>query len=266
MAKISAFIIAKNEESRIGRAIESLKSVSEEIIVIDSGSTDNTVQISKDLEAKVIFNEWTGYVNQKIFGEGLCKNDWIINLDADEELTKELQDEISSMFKANSQDDYKAYDIDVTIMHRNDLKPRWFAPRNVCRRLYNKKYVNFANTSGYTTRDSVSWSAGYGNKTDFRKLTSPALHYSGASIEQLVSKANFYSSEQANDIMKSGRHISRLRVISEFFFWLIKAFFIRRYFVFGFDGFVDSMIFSFARFLRLAKARELQIKDEKNRK
>ncbi len=263
MAKISAFIIAKNEEARIARAINSLKEISEEIIVIDSGSTDNTVGISKDLGARVVFNEWSGYVNQKIFGESLCKNDWIINLDADEELTKELQEEIALLFKTGKQDEYKAYDMNMIIMHRNDSKPRLFAPNNYFIRLYNKNYIGFFNTSGYTTHDVVSWSSGYGSDTDFTKLKAPALHYSGASIEQLVAKANFYSSEQAKDMLASGRKISSIRVISEFFFWLIKAFFIRRYFVFGFDGFVDSMIFSFARFLRLSKARELQRKGEK---
>src|SRR4051812_46312545 len=81
--KISSFIIAKNEESRIARAINSLKQISEEIIVVDSGSTDKTVEIAESLGARVVYNEWPGYVKQKAFAEKLCKNDWVLNIDAD---------------------------------------------------------------------------------------------------------------------------------------------------------------------------------------
>lgn len=259
MVAISAFIIAKNEEQRIARAIASLKSVADEIIVIDSGSSDNTVKIAENLGAKVVFNEWPGYVEQKIFGENLCKHEWILNIDADEELTEALQEEIKTIFKSKLEVEYKAYRMDVVIMHRSDSYPRIMAPRNCCVRLYNKEYASFANVSRSTTHDAVLLNPGYEKKGNIYTLNAPALHYSGTSIEQLVTKANFYSGEQANDIVTSGRKISNFRIITEFFLWFFKAFFIRRYFVFGFDGFVDSMIFAFARFLRLAKAREKQI-------
>ena len=79
----------------------------------------------------------------------------------------------------------------------------------------------------------------------------------------MVSKANFYSSEQARDLLGNNRIPSKIRIFWEMFLWIFKAFFIRRYFVFGFDGFVDSVIFGFARFLRLAKAREQFIQNDK---
>lgn len=264
MNLISAFIIAKNEEKRIERAINSLKSVADEIIVIDSGSTDNTVAISEKLGAKVVFNEWPGYVEQKIFGEKLCRHNWILNIDADEELTKDLQEEISKIWADPLSARYKAYKFDVIIMHRSDRsRHRLFAPRNRVIRLYNKIYASFANHDGSTTHDSVLLNKEYRhNNGNIKSLKYGALHYSGTSIEQLVTKANFYSGEQARDIISSGRTISNLRIFFEFFLWLFKAFFIRRYFVFGFDGFVDSMIFAFARFLRLAKAREMQSRKE----
>jgi len=256
MALISAFIIAKNEEARIARTIESIKSEVDEIIVVDSGSTDRTVEIAKKLGARVVFNEWKGYTQQKIFGEGLCKHKWILNIDADEVLSPGLQDEIGYIFKDDIQDRYKAYRIRFVIMHRSDKIPRWTAPSNRFIRLYNKEHGSFANNHGFTTRDSVVMNKDVQEKEIYR-FNEPAFHYSGTSIEQLVAKANFYSSEQARDLLDSGRKISKLRIGTEFFLWFFKAFFIRRYCVFGFDGFVDSMIFAFARFLRLAKAREM---------
>jgi hypothetical protein len=88
------------------------------------------------------------------------------------------------------------------------------------------------------------------------RLNGIAYHRSGTSITQLIDKANFYSGQQAADMKTLNRCPSKLRIAFELPLCFLKAFFIRRYFVFGFDGFVDSIIFAFARFARLAKARE----------
>lgn len=254
--KISAFIITKNEAARIERAINSVKNIADEVIVVDSESTDKTVIIAESLGAKVVVKPWLGYVGQKSFAEDLCKNDWILNIDADEELSKELQDEIEYIFASQNQDRYLAYQIKLLIMHRNDPRPRIFAPYNKCTRLYNKKFASFANTINSTTHDSVVFNKDVDFANKIYTLNEAAYHYSGTSIEQLVAKANFYSDEQAKDLIKQGKNPSNIRIATEMIWWFFKAFFIRRYFVFGFDGFVDSMIFAFARFLRLAKLRE----------
>lgn len=259
MTKISAFIITKNEAARIERAINSVKNIADEVIVVDSESTDETVSISESLGAKVVVKPWLGYVGQKSFAEDLCKNDWILNIDADEELSKELQDEIEYIFASQNQDRYLAYQIKLLIMHRNDIRPRIFAPYNKCTRLYNKKFASFANTINSTTHDSVVFNKDVDFANKIYTLNEAAYHYSGTSIEQLVAKANFYSGEQAKDLIKQGKKPSNIRIATEMIWWFFKAFFIRRYFVFGFDGFVDSMIFAFARFLRLAKLRELSL-------
>jgi glycosyltransferase involved in cell wall biosynthesis len=257
MHPISAFIITKNEETRLSKAILSIKDLVDEIIVIDSGSTDGTVALAKSLGAKTIYNEWAGYVAQKSFGENLCKHKWILNIDADEELSKDLKAEIESIFASKQEDKFKAYRINFVIMHRKDSKPRFLAPSNRFIRLYRRDFASFGNSVGFTTRDAVTLNDVEKETQNVRILSGPAFHYSGVSIEQLVSKANFYSSEQAKDMLKNGRKPSKLRTYSEFFIHFFKSFFIRRYFVFGYHGFVDSLIFAFARFLRLSKAREL---------
>ncbi len=89
--KISFVILTKDEEKNIKRAIESIKDIADEIIVIDSGSKDNTVEIAKSLGANVIFNEWTNYPSQVNFGISKASNDIVFVLDADEELTPELR-------------------------------------------------------------------------------------------------------------------------------------------------------------------------------
>lgn len=257
MNKISAFIIAKNEAQRIATAIESVKDIADEVIVIDSGSADDTVKIAQKLGAKVVFNEWPGYVRQKSFGEQLCKHDWVLNIDADEEFTKELQEEVREIFNSNDYDNYKAYDVNFVILHRKDKKARFLAPANRYIRIYNRKFCSFSNTKNFTTHDSVKFNENINDiDSHIFKLKHPAYHRSGTSIEQLINKANFYSGEQAKDMLLIGRKPSSLRVICELPLCFLKAFIKRRYFVFGMDGFVDSVIFAFARFARLAKTRE----------
>ncbi len=257
MQKISAFIITKNEANRIEKSINSIKDIVEEIIVIDSGSTDKTVEIAQKLGAKTIFNKWPGYVKQKSFGESLCKNDWVLNIDADEELTPQLRQEIKDIFVNNKNDAYKAYDINFVILHRRDKKARFWAPANRFIRIYDRRICSFANIKNSTTQDAVKFNENVKNVDSITyKLAAPAYHRSGTSIEQLINKANFYTTEQAKDMVSIRRKASNIRILFEFPLCFLKAFIIRRYFVFGMDGFVDSIIFAFARFIRMAKTRE----------
>jgi glycosyltransferase involved in cell wall biosynthesis len=89
--KISFVILTKNEEKNIKRALESIKNVADEILVVDSGSTDKTIDIAKSYGANVIFNEWVNYPSQVNFGISKAKNDIVFVLDADEELSSELK-------------------------------------------------------------------------------------------------------------------------------------------------------------------------------
>ena len=83
MLPISVFIITKNEADRIAQVINAVKKIANEILVIDSGSSDETCKIAAGAGAKVLFNKWQGYGQQKKFGESKCINKWILNIDAD---------------------------------------------------------------------------------------------------------------------------------------------------------------------------------------
>jgi glycosyltransferase involved in cell wall biosynthesis len=150
--KISVFIITKNEEDRIANVIKCAKDIADEILVIDSKSDDKTAEISRSLGAKVFYNEWRGYGPQKVFGENLCKNKWILNIDADEEISKELSNEIIELFSQNKQDEFVGYKIKIVNKFFGEERPKKWAYYYNQLRLYNKEYCGFKDS---TIHDSV---------------------------------------------------------------------------------------------------------------
>ena len=255
---ISAFIIVKNAEKLIPETIRSIQNLVSEIIVIDSGSTDNTVKVAEELGCLVVFNKWPGYVKQKIFGEKLCKHRWILNLDADEALSKDLQNEIDYIFQSDLQDKFKGYRLKFLILMPGEEKPRMGAPSNTFIRLYNKDYVSFANNKDPNSTHDRAMLSGMQEQGNILLLLSPAYHKSFTSISGLVSKMNFFTDEAARNLVEEARKISKLRLVFEFWVFFFKYLFIRRYFVFGLYGVIYSYVFAFSRFMRLAKAYELQ--------
>lgn len=253
------FIITKDEEERIAKSINSVVSWVNEVIVIDSGSQDRTVEIANILGAKVINNPWPGYVKQKIFGENLCANDWIINIDADEEVSKELRNRIEDLFTLGEPKE-KIYRLNIVVVQRNEDFVRKFAPRNTPIRFYHRKYASFSFKDELNlTHDSVNPKDAV---TKIVLLKNPVFHRSMISIKQMISKANMVTDMQGLDLYNKGRKPYLLRIIFEPFFYFFKSYILRRHFLFGIHGFIDSVIHSYTRFIRLAKARELFDKHE----
>lgn len=247
---ISVFIIAKNEADRITHTIQSVKDWVDEVIVIDSGSEDDTVKVSERLGVQVVFNEWKGYGPQKVFGETLCRNQWLLNIDADEAISPELRDSITALFD-KGKFGYMAYRLNIKLLSRFATKPGILAPSNSPIRFYNKQYAGFKDS---TVHDSVVFKAPGGMKAG--RLKGMVVHRCFRSFAHAVEKINFYSTMQAEDMVAKGRKPSSLRIIIEPFFAFLKAYFLRRYLFLGVSGLIESIIYSFARTLRLAKARE----------
>ncbi|MCE3232893.1 MAG: glycosyl transferase family 2 [Rickettsiaceae bacterium] len=253
---ISAFIIAQDEADRITKPILSIRDWVDELIVIDSGSKDNTVEVAESLGATTVFNQWRGYGPQKVFGETLCKNKWLLNIDADEEVTPELRDEIIKLFD-NGLPSLEAYLLNTKVISRFDDKPRRFAPGHDFIRLYNKDYAGYKDS---TVHDTCILKPGVNAKVGKLKYT--LTHRTFRSYRHAVEKINRYSSMQAEDMVKRGRRPSSARIIAEPFFAFFKAYFIRKYCFLGVYGFIEAIIYVFARTIRLAKARELWIEKD----
>lgn len=248
---LSVFIITQNEADRIAPVINAIKEIADEILVIDSGSTDNTLKIAEDLGAKTVFNKWEGYGQQKVFGENLCKNKWILNIDADEEVLPELAEEIYQLFTSNKQNDFAGYKIKIVNKFFNEDRPKKLAYYYNQLRLYNKEYCGFKDSS---VHDSVIIKNNENRKIG--QLKNIISHQSFRSYKHWIEKINSYSQMQSIDALKKGKNVSIFKIVTTPFFAFLKGYFIRRYFIYGFDGIIYSYIFAFGRTLKLIKIRQ----------
>lgn len=241
---LSVFIIACNEGDRIATTIRSVKGWVDEIIVVDSGSTDNTVSVSEAEGARVIYHAWVGYGLQKRFAEEQCRNHWLLALDADEEITSELAQEISQLFAAG-EPAHTGYVLRIRDLLPGETTLAPLAHTNYVLRLYDRRRARFSESP---VHDSVQLYEG-----DAVMLKHPVLHRSFRSLSHAVAKLNAYSDVQAENLRKKGLAFAPLRLLIEFPVAFFKGYIIRGYILRGARGFSFAMLYAFIRFLRIAK-------------
>ncbi|GGB53242.1 putative glycosyltransferase RP128 [Roseibium aquae] len=253
---LSAFIIARNEADRIPRAIASVSGWVDEVVVIDSGSEDKTVERARQAGARVITNPWPGYGPQKRFGEDQCRNDWLLNLDADEEVTPELAAEIQTAFKTGTHKSADHWRIMIRDVYAHEDKPAPWAYGYHQIRLYDRTKGRFSHS---TVHDTVRPDEG----TRVKSLSGIMAHRSIRSLTFQVDKYNRYSDMQVADLTARGRTLPRWRLLTEFPAAFLKAYFVRRYLRYGWWGLILSVNYAHARFLRVAKVHEKRLAGDK---
>jgi len=244
---ISVFIIAVDEADRIARTITSVRDWVDEVLVIDSGSTDDTVKVSEAVGARVIYNPWPGYGQQKRFGEQQCKNNWLINLDADEVISPLLAKEIQNIFSSGTPA-HQGYTMNIMEIFPGETRPSFFAHRVNAIRLYDRRFARFHNSTVHDTVHMEKGTAG--------ACANIIEHYSSRGFTHSVAKINRYSSMQAENMLKkqgASPHFLLLRLLVEFPFGFLKAYILRGYCLKGAYGFINSMNYGFSRFIRIAK-------------
>jgi len=246
--KLSAYVITLNEEKRIGKTLKALTKVADEIIVVDSGSTDKTKEIVEKFNCNFIYHKWVSYCDQKHFAQEKCKNDFVIMVDADEVLSEKLIKEINDIKKNGFKSD--AYNIKIVDMSPNSEKPNVFAKKFNVIRLYNKKIANLPDNLMNKDRVNVS------RCKNIEQLKNPILHYSFLSIFDAVQKYNIHSEELVKTAIKNKKHYSTFRLIFELPRQFLKYYFAHRLFLYGKFGFTQAMILSYFRFLKVAKVIE----------
>jgi len=243
---VSVFLIAQDEADRIGEALDSVREWADEVIVVDSGSSDATLQVAREHGARTLYHEWDGYGKQKRFGEEQCRNPWIFNLDADERVTPELAGEIAALFEKG--DPAKAgYRVRIVDIYPHETKPRPLASHHIQIRLYDKRQGRF---SASPVHDAVHMA-----KDKVGMLRHIMSHYSFRSITHQLDKTNYYTDMQVRLLTEKNRTFTALgaRLYLELPLCFAKAYFLRKHFLHGIYGFIASVNYAYFRFVRLAK-------------
>lgn len=252
MIKISAVIITYNEEKNIERCLKSLQDIADEIIVLDSFSTDKTEEICKKYDVKFFQHEFDNYTEQKNRAVNFASNDFILSLDADEVISSELQQSILKIKETNI---FDAYDFNrLNIYCGKPMRhTSWYPDRKI--RLWNRKIGKWAGNKIHETVEiERSVKKGF--------LKGNLLHYSFNSIEQHIKQTNKFTSISAEVLFKSGKNSSTSIIFIKTFGRFIKEFILKLAFLDGFYGIIVGSINVFSSFLKYSKLRK-RIKDSK---
>jgi glycosyltransferase involved in cell wall biosynthesis len=241
---LSCFIIAKNEADRIAATIRSVIDLVDEVVVVDSGSTDGTQALAESLGARVIFHAWPGFGQQKRFAEDQCRNDWLLNLDADEVVPEALKQEIAALF-AGGGPSLAAYGVDDLVVYPGHKTPRPFARDHFFYRLYDRRRVRFANSTLFDNVDVKTEAVG--------RLAHPLHHFSVRSLDDLIAKCDERASYNADNARRKSRVGLAFRIVTEFPMQFLKYYLVRTHITGGLMGFQYAMILAFYRFIRIVR-------------
>lgn len=243
--KISATIITENEERNLPRAIESLRCC-DEILVVDCGSTDRTVEIAHRLGARVLETEWRGYAAQKNYAAEQARYDWIFSLDADEALSEALEGEIWQLKKTGPA--YDAYTVPrlAQYLGRWILHSGWYPDRKI--RLYDRRKARWV---GDYVHERVHTEGRVGH------LRSNLLHFTCDSLSEHLKRLDRYTTLAAQEMVARGEKIGWgcLLLAPLWTFWRTYVF--QLGFLDGFEGLTIARMAAIYTYLKLAKARNM---------
>lgn len=246
MIKISSVIITYNEELNIARCIASLLPVVDEIIVVDSYSTDKTAQIAEGLNAKVFYRKFNGFGEQKAFAVEQATNDWILSVDADEILSPELQ---QSILEAKANPKYEGYNLNILTNYCG----KWIKHCG----WYPKHKLRFLNKNKGHINDNLVHEGFMMNEPHqpLGMLHGDLLHHSYNTISDHSRKIQLYTELSARNSVEKGRSISLLKVIFGPRWIFFYHYIIRKGFLDGYWGYVLCKNISYECFIKYTKIR-----------
>ena len=243
---ISCYIRTLNEQRRIRDVVRAALQVAEEVVLIDSGSTDATVAIAEAEGARVITQPWLGNGHQKRVGEDAARNDWVLDIDADEVVTPDLAAEIRGIFAAGPQ--FHMYEL--TLITVPPFGKPWRNFKKAHRiKLYDKRHIRIPDHAAWDQFEVPP-----GEKIG--KLQQPILHYAFAGMEHVIAKLNRASSVRAREARLKPLWNVILRILFGLPFYFVKEYFVNGLIRGGVYGFAYACAIAFGRWLRDVKMYE----------
>ena len=250
--QISAVIITYNEEKNIEEAIRSV-SWADEVLVVDSESTDRTREIAQDLGARVVVNAWPGFSAQKQFAADNAANDWILSLDADERISEGLTHELKRIRDAGGTSDGYSVPRLSYYMGRAIRHGGWYPDLQL--RLFDRRKGKW---NGAVVHESVTMDA----NTKVERLRGDILHYSVESADhhnRMI--AERYAPLGAQKMLDEGRRTSPVNAVFAAWFAFIRGYLLKLGFLDGFAGFCIAYFAAHHTFLKHLLLLELQRKN-----
>ncbi len=250
--EVSAIVVCFNEEDNIGPCLESLKWC-DEIVVVDSFSTDRTVEICRGYTERVIQRAWRGYRDQKAFAHSQATKEWVFMVDADERVPPDLKDEIQETL-SRWEDHYVAFSVPriVYYLGRWWWRGGWYPDYDI--RIFRRERARWG---GSEPHEKILVEG------RVKRLRHPLQHYSYRNIEDHVARINRFTSISSKELRREGRrwrwadNVCRpaLRFL-HFYVW-------KRGFIEGFPGFFAAVTAAVYVFLKYAKLREAELREAK---
>ena len=248
MPKISVCIISFNEERKIRDCLESVKDIADEIVVVDSGSTDGTREIACEYTDRIIEQPFLGYVEQKNFATDQAAHDWVLAIDCDERLSDELRRSIADMKDSLVPD--KVYRVSrKTFYVYRWLHHCWQPDRRV--RLFHRARGRWGGVNPHDTLKS--------EKTETVDLSGWMWHYSFDSISSHLQTIDKFTEIGAEEAFKNGKRATIIDPITHGLGSFLKQYVLKRGFLDGFAGLAVSALSGMHSFVKYSKLRVLAI-------
>jgi glycosyltransferase involved in cell wall biosynthesis len=247
MHTLSVVIVCKNEAGIIGHTLKSLKGLTDDIIVYDNGSTDDTIDIVRQQGARLIEGGWEGFGKTKHKATMLAKYDWVLSLDADEPIDEELKQSLGEM---NFNDASTVYSLRFKNFFGNKWLRfgEWGGDKHV--RLFNRKSVNWDDAPVHERLVILP-------NTKVKTLPGHVLHQTARDVEEYSQKISGYATLNAEKYFRQGKKASWFRIRFSPLFSFIQNYFLKLGFLDGSAGYTCARMTAHYTFLKYSRLREL---------
>lgn len=252
MTTISAIIITHNEEDNIGRCLTSLQGIADEIVVVDSGSTDATEKICHEHGVRFVSHKWEGYAGQKNYANSLATKEWTLSIDADEELSPTLRSTLLMLKKEAETDTIYAFN------RLNNCCGRWIRHCG----WYPDIKIRLWPTGTAEWRGDVHEELTFSKEMKKRTLDGDLLHYTYNTLHDFADRQSRYAELSASEAYRRGKRCPWTAPVVRPLWTFVRNYLFRGGFLDGAAGYTVCRMSAYYTFMKYTNLRQLMLKEE----